>query len=385
MHTHYRTLLLGIALALMYVYALRRRPARKVQLRLLAAVLVLATVLLFVNRHSSAGRWFILKQAGQVFLQHWQTGAGSYSPAFNHQQAVYFSNQPSLHTNKALLASNGFYCNNEFLQLGIEKGIVPVLLLLLLTGYFIQRLHTSFKTKSFTAAHIIVALLIPFITGLFLSYPLHQPVSLFVFCLLFCLLIASDRHWGRFAKAGRWLAAGVSCFVLLLVVNRQIQRHRYQTIFTEAVLTANSGYTQKAIALLRPLQHNRFAAQNYTALLAGLYHQTGQTTKAITLIESMHQRVCTHELHQLLGNYYLQLNDTVNARQHYFTGLYIKPCLLQSRLNLAQFYKATGQPDSALFWAHDLLNHPVKINNPVATALQKQASALINNVLPLAK
>jgi hypothetical protein len=223
MHTHYRTLLLGIALALMYVYALRRRPARKAQVRLLAAVLVLAIALFFVNRHSSAGRWFILKQAAQVFLQHCQKGAGSYSTAFNHQQAQYFSNQPTLHTKEALLASDGFYCNNEFLQLGIEKGIVPVLLLLLLTAYFIHRLHTSFKIKPFAAAHIVMALFIPFITGLFLSYPLHQPVSLFVFCLLFCLLIATDRRWGRFVKAGRWLAAGVSSFILLLVINRQIE------------------------------------------------------------------------------------------------------------------------------------------------------------------
>jgi hypothetical protein len=378
MHTHYRTLLLGIALALMYVYALRRRPARKAQVRLLAAVLVLATVLLFVNRHSSAGRWFILKQAGQVFLQHWQNGAGSYSAAFNHQQAQYFSQQPTLHTNKALLASDGFCCNNEFLQLGIEKGIVPVLLLLLLTAYFIHRLYTSFKTKSFTAAHIIVALLIPFITGLFLSYPLHQPVSLFVFCLLFCWFIATDYHWGRFAKAGRWLAAGISCFVLLLVVNRQIQRHRYQTAFNEAVLTASSGYTQKAIALLLPLQNNECAAQNYAAQLAGLYHQTGQTTKAIAVIESMHQRVCTHELHQLLGNYYLELHKPASARQHYFTCLYIKPGLLQSRLNVAQFYKATGQPDSALFWANDLLRYPVKVNSPSTEAVRRLAKLIKN-------
>jgi sorbitol-specific phosphotransferase system component IIC len=377
MHTHYRTLLLGIALALMYVYALRRRPARKAQVRLLAAGLVLVVALLFTNRHSSAGRWFIVKQAGQVFLQHWQNGAGSYSTAFNHQQAVYFSNQPSLHTNKALLASDGFYCNNEFLQLGIEKGIVPVLLLLLLTAYFIHRLYTSFKTKQVAAPHIVIALLIPFITGLFLSYPLHQPVSLFVFCLLFCLLIATDRRWGRFAKAGRWLAGLVTGFTLLLIINRQMQLLHYKNAFNEAVLTASSGYTQKAIALLLPLQNNECAAQNYAALLAGLYHQTGQTANAIALIESMHQRICTHELHQLLGNYYIELRDTTSARQHYFTCLYIKPCLLQSRLNVAQFYKVTGQPDSALFWVHDLLRYPVKINSSKTEVLRQTALQLI--------
>jgi hypothetical protein len=376
MHTHYRTLLLGIVLALMYVYALRRRPARKAQVRLLAAGLVLATALLFVNRNSSAGRWFIVKQAGQVFLQHWQNGAGSYSTAFNHQQAQYFSNQPTLHTKKALLASDGFYCNNEFLQLGIEKGILSVLVLLILTGYFIYRLHTSFKVKSFSAPHVFLALLIPFITGLFLSYPLHQPVGLFVFYLLFCLLIATDCRWGRFANAGRWLAAGVSCFTLLLIIIRQMQLRHYKTAFNEAVLTANSGYTQKAITLLLPLQHNRFAAQNYAALLSGLYHQTGQTTKAITVIEGMHQRVCTHELHQLLGNYYLDMHHPASARQHYFTCLYIKPGLLQSRLNVAQFYKAAGQPDSALFWAHDLLRYPVKINNSEAQHLKLRAAII---------
>jgi hypothetical protein len=375
MHTHYRTLLLGIVLALMY--ALRRRPARKAQVRLLAAGLVLATVLLFVNRNSSDGRWFIVKQAGQVFLQHWQNGAGSYSTAFNHQQAQYFSNQPTLHTKEALLASDGFYCNNEFLQLGIEQGIIPVLLLLSLTGYFIHRLYTSFKTKLAAAAHIVIALLIPFITGLFLSYPLHQPVGLFVFCLLFCLLVATDRRWGRFAKAGRWLAAGVICFTLLLIVNRQMQLRHYKNVFNEAVLTANSGYTQKAIALLLPLQHNRFVAQNYAALLAGLYHQTGQTTKAIAVIESMHQRICTHELHQLLGNYYLALQKPASARQHYFTCLYIKPGLLQSRLNVAQFYKAAGKPDSALFWANDLLRYPIKVNSPATEAIRRQAKLLL--------
>jgi tetratricopeptide (TPR) repeat protein len=139
------------------------------------------------------------------------------------------------------------------------------------------------------------------------------------------------------------------------------------------VLTASSGYSQKAIALLLPLQNNEYAAQNYAALLAGLYHQSGQTAKAIAVIETMHQRVCTHELHQLLGNYYLELHHPASGRQHYFTCLYIKPGLLQSRLNAAQFYKATGKFDSALFWAKDLLSYPVKINSPATEAMRRQA------------
>jgi hypothetical protein len=382
MHTHYRTLVIGILLALAYMYVcVQARRGTHVRLRPLAvvAVLVIIGVLLFINPSSSLGRWFILKKAVGVFVRHWWQGAGNYTAAFNHTQAAYFAGQPTLHTREALLAGDGYYCNNEFLQLGIEHGIAPVLLLLLLTIYFMARLRQSVK-QQLTLQHAIIATLIPFMLALFLSYPLHQPIPAAIFCLLFALLIGTDKDWQGFRKVGAF--SGIAIGVLLAggFINKEIRHRQYKKQFAAAVQVAAGGASKKAIQLLLQLQNNPAAAQNYAGLLASLYHQTAQTGKAIAMLEEWHNKACNQALHAQLADYYLAQNNIAAARYHYFTSLYIKPGLLQPRLQLAQLYAATGQPDSASYWTKDLLAYPVKVNSEQARQIRKKAAALLKKV-----
>jgi hypothetical protein len=82
-------------------------------------------------------------------------------------------------------------------------------------------------------------------------------------------------------------------------------------------------------------------------------------------------------LHSTLDKAYHEVTDSVKAREHFLTALYIAPYRLQSGMDLLQFYKDRGDFQKARYWATQIIGCPMKIVSGKGIFLKQKATLLL--------
>ena len=144
-------------------------------LTIVSSVLVLISVagaltgIFLLKKDSANGRlllWKITEQA--IMEQPWTgTGLGGFPAAYAETQAQYFASGETSET-EMMVAGCPEYGFNEFLQIGLEQGLVGLMVFVLLLGYSLFR---GVKNRQAGAAGGILALMVFSLA----SYPLQLP------------------------------------------------------------------------------------------------------------------------------------------------------------------------------------------------------------------
>ena len=144
-------------------------------LTIVSSVLVLISVagaltgIFLLKKDSANGRlllWKITEQA--IMEQPWtRTGLGGFPAAYAETQAQYFASGETSET-EMMVAGCPEYGFNEFLQIGLEQGLVGLMVFVLLLGYSLFR---GVKNRQAGAAGGILALMVFSLA----SYPLQLP------------------------------------------------------------------------------------------------------------------------------------------------------------------------------------------------------------------
>ena len=144
-------------------------------LTIVSSVLVLISVagaltgIFLLKKDSANGRlllWKITEQA--IMEQPWtRTGLGGFPAAYAETQAQYFASGKASET-EMMVAGCPEYGFNEFLQIGLEQGLVGLMVFVLLLGYSLFR---GVKNRQAGAAGGILALMVFSLA----SYPLQLP------------------------------------------------------------------------------------------------------------------------------------------------------------------------------------------------------------------
>lgn len=122
-----------------------------------------------LKKDSANGRLLLWKVTGQAIMeQPWTgTGIGGFPTTYTDAQAAYFASGKASEVEK-MVAGCPDYAFNEFLQIGLEQGIVGLMVFVLLLGYSIFR---GVKNEQTGAVGGIIALIILSLA----SYPLQLP------------------------------------------------------------------------------------------------------------------------------------------------------------------------------------------------------------------
>lgn len=102
-------------------------------------VILLLIICLFYKYNSTLGRLITYKVDLLIIKNFWLSGI--YQPfniSFNHTQAAYFFSKGDLYTKEMLLASNGFFVFNEWLNIFIRYGILGFLVSIISTFFLIK-------------------------------------------------------------------------------------------------------------------------------------------------------------------------------------------------------------------------------------------------------
>ena len=178
-----RTAWIAAALSCAWVYWEQRIGWKKTKtyiyefktLTIVSSVLVLISVagaltgIFLLKKDSANGRlllWKITEQA--IMEQPWTgTGLGGFPAAYAETQAQYFASGKASET-EMMVAGCPEYGFNEFLQIGLEQGLVGLMVFVLLLGY---SLFQGVKNRQAGAAGGILALMVFSLA----SYPLQLP------------------------------------------------------------------------------------------------------------------------------------------------------------------------------------------------------------------
>ena len=144
-------------------------------LAIVSSILILISIagslagIYLLKKDSANGRLLLWKVTGQAIReQPWTgTGTGSFPAAYAEAQAEYFTSGKTSET-EMLVAGCPEYGFNEFLQIGLEQGLVGLMVFVLLFSYSLFR---GVKNRQAGAAGGILALMVFSLA----SYPLQLP------------------------------------------------------------------------------------------------------------------------------------------------------------------------------------------------------------------
>lgn len=161
-------------------------------LSILSSIIILTLVVgvlagfYVLKKDSANGRLLLWKVTGQAIMeQPWSgIGLGGFPAAYAEAQAAYFASGKASET-EMMVAGCPEYGFNEFLQIGLEQGIVGLMVFVFLLGYSLFR---GVKNGQAGAAGGILALIVFSLA----SYPLQLPEFWVVLVLLMGIVNSSS-------------------------------------------------------------------------------------------------------------------------------------------------------------------------------------------------
>jgi tetratricopeptide (TPR) repeat protein len=370
-----RALLVGNALAITYQFALRYRPER---FRYLVVIPLLSIIISLVSKVSSSlGRFHIWRIDILLLKDNWLKGLGSvpFNVAFNHKQIDWFRGQPSLYTKAAMVANDGYFAFNDWLQLAIEYGLIGIITSLTILVALVLIYWHSFVANSLNQILLqALTMMIPIVTLSMVSYPLQMPVIRFLFLFLICIVLYIK------ALEGSVFVSLSMCIKLVVIVGLSVsglysmlvfsRNWRNDNLFRQAKIHWEIGERAEAFQSLESLPVTTLYSSHPHAInIAYWYWSVGTIDKAINILEKHHEYHCNQRNHLLLGKWYSEIGDFENAESNLFCSLYITPHSLESRYALMNFYARYDKKEEAHKWAQELCNYPIKIKNPEALIL----------------
>lgn len=339
-----------------------------------ALLLITFSLALLVKLDSSAGRWFIWKNAFQLFKEHWLTGVGigKFNPAYNHLQAEYFSRH-SLYSSEAMLADDGYFAFNEWLHIAVEQGVIGLIISVSLTFLLLKACFQNIHGDKSIAGGVIVNM---FISCLF-SYPLHNWVLLAV-TAFFAGMLLQKRNITNGYKVTKWRNKMIFVLAVLLFSFIAFRHFQSLVLFNKSKELKEEGFKTEAYRIASGQTHKLKSHPAFTIFYLQLLYETGRLEEALKWFDIFHPYHCNQKAHGFVGKIYLERGDSKRAEEHLYNSLYITPHLLQSRMDLVEFYNQQGDKLRARYWANEVINFPPKINSSKAIYLKQQAEKYIS-------
>lgn len=365
----------GIFLNPQWKKLINRLKIKPAVISVLFVVIIATLFAITFKSDSTTGRSYIVQNSLTLFSNNLFTGVGvgGFNPAYNHTQADYFSTH-SLTDKRALLANDGYFAFNEVLHTVVEQGIWGLIFLgflLLITCREIYKINKAYSDKK-----LEVAILISIAVNSMVSYPLHDLLILSV--CAWCLGSLSQRSQPIFHTNVK-LYWGKTFLFLSSLATVYLGYHRYSNdaLIKEAVSLKMDGYKMDALQILSDNKSRLIYNVNFAMPYLKLLYDTGQEKKAIDDFDKVHKYHCNQKMHKIIAKSYRETNDPINAEKHFLLSLHITPQLLQSRLDLANFYRTVGNDSLSIYWAQETIACPVKIYSSSVKLIRESAKKLL--------
>lgn len=341
-------------------------------------IILLFTIFLFLlKKDSSQGRIFIYKISANIFKDNWLLGIGlgNFKVQYNLHQAKYFSAN-NIDSKEALLADNTFYAFNDTWQLLIEIGTLRFLLLSILVFLLFKIIKKyCVKKGSERLFYGASAGLICMFTASLFSYPFQvfglQLLSLIFLTILFFSL---EGHHQVFPKMDLVLKSfrGISLIAIAGLCYFGYNKFLLFKKSKQAFDLSQSGYKKEALHTYTVLNQSNIKSGPVTYSYAKQLYHMNKLPDAKKTIEKAKHLYTDNDVYKLSAAIEFETGNLQEAEKDYLTAVYMVPNRMRSRYELLNFYLSINDTVNARAWAKSILEMPVKIPSEVTERLQNQ-------------
>jgi tetratricopeptide (TPR) repeat protein len=332
-----------------------------------------------LKKDSADGRALIWKISLQTMLHHpLGVGIGNFSGSYGQEQAAYFASGKGSEQEQ-YVAGNPEYGFNEYLQIGIEQGVVPFLLFLALMGYSLYR---GIRRKRIAATASLLALLI----AALMSYPF----SVLPFLIAMAFLTAWI-HWGD-SKIQQFKDSKIQRFILhspFSILNSIVicgclcgQYPVYQAYkqWGRSKVPYQSGAYENAVreyALLYPPLSDQLG---FLFEYAQSLSKTGRYAESNRVLQRAVRISCDPMLYNVMGKNHQALKCYAEAEQCFRTAAHIVPNRVYPWYLLAKLYVETGAMEKARATAQIVLTKEPKVQSTAVREMRTEMKKLCETV-----
>jgi hypothetical protein len=372
---------IGAYISIVYLLAKANLISKRILLTSSLCVLLVLLVLSFsiIKKDSSNGRLLIYKVVStelnpKDFVA--GLGIGKFKATYNKLQAAYFEKHDR-NSKEALLAGNGYYLFNDWLQFTLEVGVIGVLLIAALVFSLFKFFYWKPNNKPVLIAANATLLCIG--TAAFFSYPLQVPATLYFF--IFCLSIHLYYSWSIKERYNnitfRLLLRIVAVSIFLMFFSFSAILYSYNKQSNVAFELTRDGFKKEAEQLFRTL--NKYPVDNYNTRYnyAYLLYFKNDLQNALLQIDKSLNLAYSATSVKLKADILAELSKYSEAEYYYKQAVYITPGRMIPKLNLVEFYIKTNQIENINYWANDIINMPIKILSETTERIQNQAKEIL--------
>lgn len=346
----------------------RRFVTRPLVICCIAVIGVVATYAIFKwKADSSNGRLLILLVSLGMISRKPLFGYGPHGFTANYMvnQADFFANNPD--SSYSILADNIIHPFNEYVNITVNYGLIGLVVFI---GVWIILAVVLVRHKD-KGIGLWLAVLAAFAVLCAFSYPLHYAHVWFVMQMLAVyslrIFIPQERHWVV------RIPVILVCLVGLMGLGCVVRNELRWKIVQDKALEGYSFTMQKYYDKLYPkMKRNHLFLYNYAAEqnICGMYAESLQTT-----MESQ-KKLNDYEVQLLLADNYENIGDSAMAVAAYSLAHDMIPSRFVPLYCLMDFYNLCGDSVTALNYAIQILEKPVKIPSDAINSMKDEARVL---------
>lgn len=342
------------------------------------------------KKNSADGRTLIWKMSMESISRYpIGVGLGNFSGAYGDQQAEYFESDKATEQEQ-MIAGTPEYAFNEFIQVGVELGIIPFILLIIA---FLFTILSGIRKRKIGVVGSIISLLI-FAS---MSYPFSILPFLIVLVLLIAMSVSKNHkisyyqdlqnfYVHDFQIRYRWNQGSilsilcVLCTVTIFCLNNRYPTYKayqnwskYQAFYdTKSYKNALSEY-QRLYPYLNDQVHFLF---EYAQCLS----KTSHFEESNRILHRATQISCDPMLYNIMGKNYQSLKQYEQAEKSFRQASYIVPNRMYPHYLLFKLHYETGSMEKAKQTAEHALNKRIKVDSPAVQEMRKEIKELLETI-----
>ncbi|WP_085537486.1 O-antigen ligase family protein [Massilibacteroides vaginae] len=348
-----------------------------------AIALSVAFFVLFIT--FSAGIYLLKKDSANGRLLLWKitsmaiteqpftgTGVGGFPATYGKQQAAYFASGNYSQT-EALVAGAPEYAFNEFLQIGVERGILVLLIFFSFLGISIYK---GVKNRKYGTVGGIFALCVFSLA----SYPLQLPDFPIVLVFLSAISV-TGREYGKSASSFFIL---IPTFIFSAVIyNAQQDTGKQYREWSRLQQLYNSKAYEVALPYYEALYPSLKHKPEFLFEMGQCQSKTGQYDGAVVTLKRASLLSADPMIHYMIAKNEQQRGNYEEAEQILIHAINILPERIYPYYLLVYLYNEPGfyQEDKLKASANAVLTKEPKVLSSAIQEMREETRKIISNVL----
>lgn len=348
-------------------------------------VLVLMSImivygLLSFKQDSASGRLFMWGLSLKMIQDKPLVGHGydSFCYQLNQYQANFFEkNGDDLPV--AQIADNATYAFNEFIQVGVELGLVGLLLFLMVLYYAFQsKMQVVYKQDKyrFTLFYCVKVIIAAIVVCSLFSYPLHNLPIVTMFYIGLAIISGNSEHVSSkrivihpgFKKVVAGVLAVGAVYVFSIIVSRYNGEKEWGTLIRDKKLYSPQRLRDEYKSLEAVMNYNKYFAFNYGAEMIA----SGQFQEGTLVLQQALLRLNDSNIHIYLAHGYDEMGQLDKAISLFTNASNIVPSKIFPLYNLVKLYDKTGHKEKAVDIATKIINKGEKVETDIGNGIMTE-------------